>query len=333
MKRRGTILGLSSLGISAFIFASLLLHGNLAKSSQPRIDFEEEIWDFGTLAVGEKVFHNFKFRNSGDATLQINKIDSSCACAATLLSSTTLKPQETGELKVEFKQLTPKNVPRTVKIYSTDPSTPVKTLTIRANVVQPYDVKPPRLYFDAGGTRELDIFSAADLNLELTQVETSTEYLSAVIGTPENVHNNQRFRVQVNFLAPTSIQNLHEQIIIHTNREVDPIVIPVRIQMMSQKIGIHPKMIFFGAVSKGKKVVRSAFISMPDGHSAIERVENKSQAISAKLVKEREKKIVVDVELRSDAPLGRFRDKIKIHTNNPSTPSLELTVYGMVLPQ
>jgi len=333
MIRRKTFLGLSTLGILALVVASLLFQGNLAKSSRPRIEFEEETWDFGTLAVGEKVFHNFKFRNSGDATLQINKIDSSCACAATLLSSTALKPQETGELKVEFKQLTPKNVPRTVKIYSTDSSTPVKTLTIRANVVQPYDVKPPRLYFDAGGTRELEIFSAADLNLELTQVETSTEYLSAVIEAPENVHAKVKFPVKVRFLAPTSIQNLDEQIIIHTNREVAPIVIPVRVQMMSHNIEIHPKMLFFGAVSKGKKVVRSAFISMPDGHSAIERVECKSQAISANLVKEREKKIVVDVELRSDAALGRFQDRIKIHINDLNTPLLEFTVYGMVLPQ
>lgn len=332
MKRRGTILGLSTLGISAFIFASLLLHGNLAKSSQPKIDFEEEMWDFGTLAVGENVSHNFKFRNSGDAKLQINKIDSSCACAATLLSSTTLKPQETGELKIDFKQLTPKNVPRTVKIYSTDPSTPVKTLTIRANVVQPYEVKPPHLFFDAGGTKELEISSPAGLNLQLTNVETSTECLSAVIGAPENVHSNVRFRVRVKFLAPTSVQNLDEQITIHSNRDVDPIIIPVRIQMMSQKVGIHPKNLFFGAVSRSKKVFRSAFISVPAGDSGIERIENKSQAILTNLVKERDKKIVVVVELSPDAVLGRFRDTIKIHTNDPSTLPLELTVYGMVLP-
>ena len=332
MTRRYTFLGLSTLGIMALFVASLLFHGNLAKSSQPRIEFEEESWDFGTLAVGEKVSHNFKFRNSGDATLQINKIDSSCACAATLLSSTTLKPQETGELKVEFKQLTPKNVPRTVKIYSTDPSTPVKTLTIRAAVVQPYEVKPSHLFFDAGGTRELEISSPADLNLQLTNVETSTECLSAVIGAPENLHSTVRFRVKVKFLAPTSVQNLDEQITIHSNRDVDPIIIPVRVQMMSHNIEIHPKMLFFGAVSKGKKVVRSAFISMPDGHSRIERVENKSQAILTNLVKERDKKIVIEVELSPDAPLGRFRNKIKIHTNDRSTPLLELTVYGMVLP-
>lgn len=330
MTQRKTFFGLSSFGILAFVVASLLFHGNLAKSSPPKIEFEEETWNFGTLAVGEKVFHTFKFRNTGDAKFHIGKIDSSCACTATLLSSTTLEPKETGELKVEFKQLTPKDVPRTVKIYSTDSSTPVKTLTIRANVVQPYDVKPPRLYFDAGGTRELEIFSPVNLNLEMTQAETSTEYLSAVIGTPENVHNNQRFRVQVKFLAPASIQNLDEQITIQTNREVDPIVIPVRIQMMSHNIDVHPKKLFFGAVSKGKKVVRSAFISVPDGDSGIERIECKSRAILTNIVKERDTKIVV--ELSPEAPLGRFQEKIKIHINDLNTPLLELTAYGMVLP-
>ncbi len=324
-------MGLSTLGILALVVASLLFHGNLAKYSQPRIEFEEESWDFGTLAVGEKVFHNFKFRNSGDATLQINKIDSSCACAATLLSSTTLKPQETGELKVEFKQLTPKNVPRTVKIYSTDSSTPVKTLTIRANVVQPYDVNPPLLYFDASGTRELEIFSAADLNLELTQVDTSTEYLAAMIGAPEIVHAKVRFPVKVRFFASTLIQSLDEQITIRTNRNVAPIIIPVRVRM-SKNISLHPNKLFFGAVSKGKKVVRSAIISVPNSDTDIERIEYRSQAILTNLVKEREKKIVVEVELRPDAPLGRFMEQISIHTNDSNTPRLELAAYGIILP-
>ena len=330
MKRRNSIFGLSTIVIFAFVLIFFFLHRNLVKSSQPKIDFEEEMWDFGTLGTGEKVYHTFRFRNTGDATLYINKIDGSCACTATLLSSTELEPQETGELRVEFNQPTPKSVPRTVKIYSTDPSTPVKLLTIKATVVQPYDVKPSRLSFDTNGVRELEVYTPVDLNLQLTRVDTSTEYLSAVIGDPERVHHEIRYQVEVNFLAPASVDRLDEQITIHTNRAVDPIIIPVRVRL-SQNIKVHPSRLFFGAVSRSEKTVQSAFISIRDASSGIERIECASQAISADLVKEQNTKYAIVVQLNSDAPLGRFQEQIRIHTNDPSTPLLELAVYGIVL--
>ena len=330
MKQRNSILGIFTVGIFAFILISVLLYGNLAKSSQPRIDFEEEMWDFGTLGAGEKAYHTFKFRNSGEAKLYINKIDSSCACTATLLSSTELDPQETGELRVEFNQPTPKNVPRTVKIYSTDSSTPVKTLTIKAAVVQPYDVKPSHLSFNTDGVRELEVYTPVDLNLQLTRVETSTEHLSAVIREPERIHSRIRFRVEVNFLALSSANRLDEQITIHTNRAVDPIIVPVRVRM-KQNIQIHPNNLFFGAVSRREKTIRSAFISMRDGSSGIERIEDSSQVISTHLVKEQDTKYAIVVQLNSDAPLGRFQEQIRIQTNDPKMPLLELAVYGIVL--
>lgn len=330
MKQRNAVWRKITIGVFVLALLIFIAHGQLAKSLKPRIDFEEDEWDFGTLIVDETVYHTFKFRNTGDAPLHITKIDGSCACTATLLSSTKLEPQEIGELRVEFKQSTPKNVPRTVKVHSTDPATPVKTLTIRAAVVQPYEVKPVRLFFDTAGIRELEVYSPADLNLELARLETSTGYLSAVIKKSGLVNDKVKFLVQVEFNGSASAHKLDEQITIHTNKDINPIIIPVRVRM-SQNIKVHPKKLFFGTVSKGKKVSRSAFVTILDSRYGIEHIECQSQAISANLFQDQDKKYTVMVQLRSDAPLGRFLEPIKIYTNDPNTPLLELTAYGIVV--
>ncbi len=47
------------------------------EAGQPRIAFEQKDYDFGELESGEKVEHVYKFRNTGDGLLVINKVRSS----------------------------------------------------------------------------------------------------------------------------------------------------------------------------------------------------------------------------------------------------------------
>ena len=67
------------------------------------ISFIESEFDFGKVAVGEKVTHSYEFVNRGKAMLQIGQVTPSCGC-------TTLKdwpkgpisPGESGKITVEF---------------------------------------------------------------------------------------------------------------------------------------------------------------------------------------------------------------------------------------
>ena len=67
------------------------------------ISFSEPEFDFGKVAVGEKVTHSYEFVNKGKSMLQIGQVTPSCGC-------TTLKdwpkdpisPGESGKITVEF---------------------------------------------------------------------------------------------------------------------------------------------------------------------------------------------------------------------------------------
>ena len=49
-------------------------------SGAPVMEFEKEIFDFGTIAQGEKVNFIYKFTNTGDADLIISSAKGSCGC-------------------------------------------------------------------------------------------------------------------------------------------------------------------------------------------------------------------------------------------------------------
>jgi len=318
--------------ITLIVAVSILLVSKLtAKSPQPRIRFEEETWNFGTLSAGEKATHVFKFRNAGDAELEISRIEAPCTCTTALLSTEKLKPGAEGELRVDFKETEERgDLQRIIKVYSNDRVNPVKVLTIEAFLMEPYKVNPPRLYFDTNGSAVLELSSPDEGNLQINKVETSSEYLSAAVSSSKKVDGQLLFQIKVNLSVPPTIHGSHEQVIIHTNKEAYPeIRVPVHIRM-EENIRIQPNKLFFGIISSGEAAVQQAVISIPKGSPLhIERIECKSKAILAELVKE---KNTIAVKLKQDAPLGRFQDAVKIHTTDPNSPLLELAVYGVVLP-
>jgi hypothetical protein len=67
----------------------------------PIIKFQDEIFDFDTVALGSKVEYTFTFKNTGKTPLLINSVKAGCGC--TVLKGwpkTPISPGETGEIPV-----------------------------------------------------------------------------------------------------------------------------------------------------------------------------------------------------------------------------------------
>ena len=58
--------------------------------------------DFGDLNLNVPAPHEFKFKNVGDAPLQIDNVRSICGCTATEWSESPVLPGKEGFVKVEF---------------------------------------------------------------------------------------------------------------------------------------------------------------------------------------------------------------------------------------
>src|SRR5690606_34200408 len=65
-------------------------------------EFEEEIFDFGTITQGEKVTHTYKFKNTGDNDLLIVSAKGSCGCTVPKWPKEPIAPGATGNIEVVF---------------------------------------------------------------------------------------------------------------------------------------------------------------------------------------------------------------------------------------
>jgi hypothetical protein len=68
----------------------------------PKIVFNIDSHDFGTIVQGEVVTYTFLYRNEGEGGLVLTSASSSCGCTVPNYSKEPLLPGEQGKLEVVF---------------------------------------------------------------------------------------------------------------------------------------------------------------------------------------------------------------------------------------
>jgi hypothetical protein len=73
-----------------------------SESLIPKLEFTEEIHNFGQLKAGETAVYDFSFINSGKEALEMKHIETGCTCLTVEMQKGVLKPGKKGVLKVIF---------------------------------------------------------------------------------------------------------------------------------------------------------------------------------------------------------------------------------------
>ncbi|MCK4888533.1 MAG: DUF1573 domain-containing protein, partial [Candidatus Aminicenantes bacterium] len=97
----------------------------------PEITFEKKKIDFGEITSGKVMDLVYNFENTGDETLIIKNINTSCGCTYTRLEKKEYEPGEKGTIPVKFfsKGFRGKVV-KTVTVASNDKSDPYIRLVL-----------------------------------------------------------------------------------------------------------------------------------------------------------------------------------------------------------
>jgi len=138
-----------SLSSGSFVFAE----------KGPSIKFKNEKWNFGKVKQGKIVNHVFIFKNEGDKTLNIGKVNTSCGCTAVLVSEKKIPPGKEGKIKVTLNtsgyggKLT-----KYIYVRSNDPAHPRKRLTVSVETEIPPQpkIELDRYFMDLGLLMEGD---------------------------------------------------------------------------------------------------------------------------------------------------------------------------------
>lgn len=105
---------------------------------QANVDLPLLRWDWGKIPAKPPISQTFPIQNTGDKSLLINSVVTSCGCTVAALSSSVIPPGQRADLKVTFDpdfHATEGPVTRLVWLETNDPDMPVVELRVDADVI------------------------------------------------------------------------------------------------------------------------------------------------------------------------------------------------------
>jgi hypothetical protein len=118
-------------------------------TNKPRITIEHPTANLGKVRPNKQYTCSFPFKNAGNALLEIKGIQSTCQCSTPELEKKKYAPGESGTIVVHF-QSSPLEGSTSKRLYvlSNASDSPRAMLTIKADVVVPWEVVPHKIELD-----------------------------------------------------------------------------------------------------------------------------------------------------------------------------------------
>lgn len=134
-----------------FLLGMMLLMAGVAKAQEakthggPEIEFEKIVHDYGDVPYNGNGECEFRFTNTGDAPLLIQKPKSSCGCTIPSWPKEPILPGESDVIKVTYKTNRVGQINKSVTVTSNALMNSTVMLRIKGRVLgQPTEVLPEK---------------------------------------------------------------------------------------------------------------------------------------------------------------------------------------------
>ncbi len=316
----------------------------------PRMTIVDPMKDFGTVSKGEKITWSFKIKNTGNADLEISKVQPTCGCTVAEFDK-VIKPGQEGAVTAKV-DTTNFNGPITkgVTILSNDPDTPTTMVTIKA-VVRPYVEAYPvgflrySLLQGEAEKKSVVLYSEEQKPLEIVGVQTPGDWVKVdytKLDKPEDrvkagLPAQNQYRLDVTVGGPTApIGPLVDKVKIITNSEHQPEYLLSLSGVVRPAYMVMPTVLNFGDVKPGEPAAtRTVVLTSNDREHPqvfkVEKVESSSKLISAEAKAGTQPgRYEVTVKVKDGAKAGTMNEQLKIYTNDLATPVFTLPVTGVI---
>jgi len=120
--------------ITTFCLFLAFSYNGFSQTVGPKIEFQSSVVDYGEIVKGSDGIRIFTFVNSGDMSLEITKVYSSCGCTIPKKPEAPIAPGESGEIQVKYDTNRVGPIRKTITVNSNASETPIVSLKIKGTV-------------------------------------------------------------------------------------------------------------------------------------------------------------------------------------------------------
>jgi hypothetical protein len=319
------------------VFVSCVSHAQSGTVVSPN-------YDFGVVMQGERLSHIFEIRNTGEAPLHIEKVETSLPGITTRFRPEVL-PGDCVPIEVEWNTTGfSGEMEATAIVYTDDPKRPQTALLLTATIKPPIEFVPfPAVFFtayhDEAPEKRVRIVNHEADSLELDRIEFPENHYTVQLKT---IRTGQEFELVVKVRPGVSFGRYTEPIYISTNLADRP-----RLQIQANlfvkpELYAFPEDIDFGALRLSELNHNPILMRLLTQTTV---VTSRSRALEIMSVDtdlpylrlayeapegvRQKSRITVDL-VREELKTGPIQGAIVIHTSDPVHPRLEIPVHGEI---
>lgn len=324
----------------AFLILALVLCLDSPVLGQPRpvITKGELIHNFGRVAKGKNLTWEVTLSNMGNQMLLLRKVQKGCgACSPLTLSRSTIPPRTSAKISVRYNSgvKTGKQTREYFIQTNSGSSSPTLNIVLTWDVAELLEAKPDAIQFGEkpfGKPFDADLTLATDMvktTVTLRKVVSSSPHLQA--GVARLDASGTRYTVPVRVLASAPIGTFSAQITFETNYAKDPrVVIPIS-GIVTGPLTTSRSYINFGIVPQGKTIEREVLISLAVGEELeLKNLVYDKSALECRLRKRDNGDFLLSAAFTAKAAKGAHRSSVRIQTNCPAQPQIDLPVIAMI---
>lgn len=301
----------------------------------------EPVLNFGSVAQGATITHDFKIHNTGNAVLRVNKIVPSCGCTAGTLEPDKIKPGESGVIHVSFDTAGfSGNQVKTVRLYTNDPLSESVLLTLKGSIEPDTRIEPRQLLFNdvikdgesiLNSEQVLTVSAREGSGVTLGDVKTYARHIKI----EELSSSSTQKKLQVS-IAPTAPKGeIRDKIIVQVKGgKRNSINVPVY-AVVAGPVKASQSVVSFGVIT-GSEVLRRSIKINNRGEKPVQITDvlTPHDSVSASIVEAQEgKNFVLHIDLDPTKLKGDLKGSVRVLTDSPEAQSISVSLIGIQPPQ
>ncbi|QLE00497.1 DUF1573 domain-containing protein [Galbibacter sp. BG1] len=116
------------------LFVGVIGFAATAQDKTAKIEFKEDVIDYGEIAKGSDGVRVFEFTNTGEVPLVISNVRSSCGCTIPKKPEDPIAPGKTGVIEVKYDTNRVGPIRKTITVQS-NADTPTVAIKIKGTVL------------------------------------------------------------------------------------------------------------------------------------------------------------------------------------------------------
>ena len=313
---------------------------------QPQAVVMQPIVDLGEVTYGESRSLEFVIRNTGNDVLRIHAAKSQCACAV-IDFTPEVAPGADGKVDVRFDAALsggPSAIP--IEVVSNDPSSPTLQLTIKADIRYFVGAEPGYVRytvvqdFDADSTVKQTLWAMDGSPMHVTKVETPFDFIETSFhetkpeDAPAAAAGKPTWQVETRISPKAPIGPIRGFMTIHVDHPKQKVIkLPIN-GFVRPMFAVNPPTADWGEITLTDKAGRANLLvkNFASESVAITGAESSVPGITAEISEvEAGRQYWVVLTYAPDMAKGKFSGVIRIKTESPKKPVIEVPLRGTIL--